>query len=174
MSDEKKSYRRQPSVDMKRKWLDLFYQQKVSVKSIADEYGYPVYTVYRVLNKMTEAKQARSDKGRKRASPVIDIDMGVLSLQGESHETQLEMFIGELMRAIGQNRKIKVSQALVYVNQLTNAFRRLRSVQIRQLAKDFDVKLVERIIRRYEPTATDLRVIEICKEEIAKQKSEAA
>ncbi len=171
--NKKKRYKRQPSVTMKRKWLELYFEEKISPQSIADDYGYPVYTVYRVLNKMTENKEPRSDKGQTKKSPVVDIDFDKLSLEGESAETQLEMFIQELMRAISKNDKIKISQGLTYVNQLTNAFRRLRSVQIRHLAKDFDVKIVERIIRRYEPQATDLRIIEICKEVIAEAKGEA-
>lgn len=168
---EKKRYKPHPSTKVKREWLQLYYQQKATVKAIADDYGYPAHTVYRVLRKMKPEKDPRSDKGKPKQSPVVDIDFDKLTLEGESPETQLEMFIQEMMRAISKTRKINVNQGIIYVNQLTNALRRLRSVQFANLAKSLDVQIVESIIRRYEPEATELRVIEIFKEESARVKA---
>jgi hypothetical protein len=174
MSDpqDKKKYRRSPSTATKRKWLSLYFEENISVQSIADDYGYPVATVYRVLRKMDPNKDERADKGKKRKSPTVDIDFEKLILEGESPETQLEMFIQEMLRAISKKKSIALNSAVTYVNQLTNAYRRLRSVQIGALAKSLDVKIVERIIRRYEPEATPMRIIEVCKEVIAEAKAE--
>lgn len=167
-----KKYRRQPSVDVKRKWIELFYERKISVKSIADDYGYPPHTVYRVLRTLDPNRKKRSDTGKERKAPMLDVDLDALSVQGESHETVIEILIQEVMRAIASNKKLKASQALLYVGQLTTALKKLRSVQFGQMAKTLDFRIVEGVIRRYEPNATDLQVIEICKEVIAKVKSE--
>lgn len=166
-----KKYRKHPSLKIKREWLDLHFTKSISVKSIADDYGYPVATVYRVLEKLDPNKKERSDKGKPKKSPTISIDLDKLAMEGESYETQLEILFQEIMNGIGAKKNLQIGKALVYANQLTNSLKKLRSVQFGQMAKNLDAKIVERIIRRYEPNATALRVIEIMKEVIAEAKA---
>jgi hypothetical protein len=171
MSDIK--YKKQPSIKTKKKWLDLYYgDTKASVKSIADDFGYPEYTVYRVLRKGDPDKKERSDKGTTKKTPIIDVDFDRLALEGESPETQLGMMIQESIRAISQKKRLTVGQLLLYTNQLTGSLRKLRSVQFGQMAKNLDVKIVERLIRRYEPDAGALRIIEVFKEVAAEVKAD--
>jgi hypothetical protein len=170
MSDKK--YKSQPSTKTKREWLNLYFEDKRSVKAIADDYGYPEYTVYRVLKKMDPEKMERSDKGQTHKTPIIDVDFDKLALEGESPETQLGMMIQESIRGISQKKKLTVGQLLLYTNQLTGALKKLRSVQFGQMAKNLDVKIVERLIRRYEPEASAMRIIEVTKEVIAEAKAD--
>lgn len=153
---------------MKREWIDLHFKKGISVRSIADTYGYPRSTVYRWIGKMDPHKKERSDKGKARR--VLELpDLNKLSLDGESPETQIEIMIDALMSAI--SKQIKPMQAVTYVKQLTMALKQLRSMQFASMAKDIDAKVVESIIRRYEPNATSLRVIEVFKEELARVKA---
>lgn len=165
-----KKYRKHPSLKTKREWLALHFEKNISVKSIADDYSYPVATVYRVLDKLDPNKKERSDKGKAKKTPMIDVDFSALCEQGESYETQIELFIQEIMRALGEKKRISIGQALLYANQLTNALRKLRMVQFGQMAKNLDVKIVERLIRRYEPGASAMRIIEVMKEVITEAK----
>ncbi len=170
--DKVTKYRKSPSLKIKREWIDLHFQKSVSVKSIADDYGYPVHTVYRIVNKMDPNRKERSDKGKKKTSPSIDIDFDALTLQGESYETQVEIMIQEILKGITKRKSIRIEKVLYYTNSLMNALKKLRSIQFGQMAKSLDVKIVERIIRRYDPDVTDLRIIEVVKEVIAEIKKE--
>lgn len=160
---------------MRREWFELFYKQGWQQTMIAEKYNYPVWTVNRVLNKLSadEGRKTRSDKGKSKPSPTLELpDFEKLALEGESTEVQIEMFINALFSAVRNTKKLKASQAILYVNQLTNALRRLRSIQFANMAKNLDLKIVHSIIRRYEPDATEMRVIEIFKEEAARVKAE--
>jgi hypothetical protein len=170
MTDKK--YHRSPSLKVKREWLELHFQKSVNVKSIADDYGYPVHTVYRVLNRMDPNRKERTDKGKKQKSPAIDVDFEALNLQGESYETQIEIMIQEILKALSKKKSMAVQKVLSYTNQLVNALKKLRSIQFAQMAKNLDVKIVEQIIRRYDPDVTDLRIIEIVREIISEIKME--
>ena len=164
-------YRKQPSPKIKREWLKMYYEGKRSQSDIAHTYDYPVSTVNRVLQKMELARKTRSDKGKKKSGPHIDLpDFDKLTLDGESAETQLEIFIHTLITGIQSVKKIKASQSIAYVNQLTNALKKLRSIQFAGIAKSIDAKIVINIIRRFEPHATEMRVIEIFKEEFIRLK----
>lgn len=171
-NDTAKQYRKRPSIAVKRKWIELFYKQGISVKSIADDYGYPIYTVYRVLEKMDPKKKPRADKGKKRGDAELELpDFDQLSLEGESPETQIELFIQSVLRSIAESKTVKASQALMYMNQFANALKKIRSLQFAAMAKSLDVEIVEEIIRTYEPEATDVRVIEVFKEAAARVKA---
>ncbi len=172
MDKTPKTYRKSPSLKTKRDWIDLHFNKGVTVKSLADDYGYPVHTVYRVLAKMDPNRKERSDKGKKQKSPSIDVDFESLNLQGESYETQLEIMFEQFLRGIQAKKRISIDKAIYYGNRLTDMLKKLRSVQFRQMAKSLDVKIVERIIRRYDPDVTDLRIIEVVKEVIAEIKAE--
>lgn len=175
MNDEPKQYRKRPSVAVKRKWIELFYKHGISVKSIADDYGYPIYTVYRVLEKMSPKRKQRSDKGKKRSDVDLELpNFDQLSLEGESPETQIELFIHSVLRSVAESKSIKASQALMYMNQFANALKKIRSMQFSAIAKNLDVEIVEEIIRTYEPDASDVRVIEVFKEAAARVRARKA
>lgn len=165
---EIKKYKKQPSVKLKKQWVELYYKKNATVKAIAADYDYPIHTVYRVLRRMDPHRKERNDKGKKRVTATLDIDLDALSFQGESAETQLELFIQETLRAISKKKKMKAEQALHYANRLMDALKKLRGLQFANITKSLDVEIVEAIIRRYEPEATELRVIEIFKEESAR------
>ncbi len=171
MNNQDKTYRKHPTINMKRDWIKLYYEQGVSVKSIADNSGYPVHTIYRVLSKMDPHRKERNDKGKPKDSPTIEVNFDKLSLQGESYETQIELLINEILRGISSNNKIKLSQALLYANQLMNALKKLRSIQFEHIAKNIDVQIVQEIIKLYEPQATQFRIIEVFKIASAKAKA---
>lgn len=171
MIEKARSYRKSPSLKMKREWIELHFQKNVSVKSIADDYGYPVHTVYRILNRMDPNRKERSDKGKKQKSPAIDVDFEALSLQGESYETQIEIMIQEILKALSKKKSIAIQKVLSYTNQLMNAVKKLRSVQFEHMTRNLDVQIVEEIIRTHEPEATELRVIEIFKQASARVKA---
>lgn len=170
MSTEKK-YRKSPSLKVKREWLELHFQKNVSVKAIADDYGYPVHTVYRTLDKMDPNRKERSDKGKKQKSPAIDIDFEALNMQGESYETQIEIMIQEVLKGISKKKSMAVQKVLSITNQLVNALKKLRSIQFEHMTKNLDVQIVEEIIRTYEPEAMELRVIEVFKQAAARVKA---
>ena len=166
-----KKYRKSPSLKFKREWLELHFVKNVSVKAIADDYGYPVHTVYRVLDKMDPNRKERSDKGKKQKSPAIDIDFEALNMQGESYETQIEIMIQEILKGISKKKSMAVQKVLSITNQLVNALKKLRSIQFEHMTKNLDVQIVEEIIRTYEPEAMELRVIEVFKQAAARVKA---
>lgn len=168
---EERTYRKQPTVAMKREWIKLYYQQGVSVKSISDQYGYPVYTIYRVLQKINPNRKERSDKGKSK-SPKLDLSGFIeLQKQGESAETILENFIYALLDAIAANPKITAKEGLAYTSSLMKNLKLLRSMQLTTMIKEIDIKILEALVRRYEPDASDLRVIQVIKEVIAEIKA---
>lgn len=161
-----KILKKHPSAKMKRDWLTLYYEKKVSLRSIADDYGYPYSTVWRTVSKMDPNRKVRKDKGKSNVPDLELPDLNKLSLDGESPETQIELVINALMSVVMASKKLKPNQAITYISQLTNTLKRLRSIQFAALAKEAEPRIIETIIRMYEPTATDMRVIEVFKQAV--------
>lgn len=162
-----KILKKHPSAKVKREWITLYYDKKVSIKSIADDYGYPYTTVWRTLTRLDPKRKERKDKGKSK-TPDLDLpNLEQLSLDGESTETQIEVVITALMAAVTRSKKLKPNQAITYIGQLTNALKRLRSIQLEAMLKNIDASVVAAIVRRYEPGASDLRVVEVFRQELA-------
>lgn len=169
-------YRKRVPIKLRKEWEELYFVKHIGVRSIADTYQYPPYTVYRVLEGRTKKDDdARSDKGKKKDGPAIELpDIENLTLDGESAETQIELYIQSLLRAISTNQKMKANQVIYYVKELTNTLKKLRSMQLDAMLKNVDAKVVARIIRRFEPDAGELRIIQIFEQELSNEKHVAA
>jgi transposase len=159
------------SAKIKREWVELYYDKNISAKSIAETYGYPTRTVYHVVSKFKTID--RRVKREKKEAAMIELpDIERLIMDGETPETQLELFIQSLITAISKNQTIKPEAVIKYISALTNALQRLRSIQLEGLLKTLDAKVVIALIRRLEPNASDLRCVEIFNEVLAEVKSE--
>jgi transposase-like protein len=159
------------SAKIKREWVELYWDKKISAKSIAETYGYPMSTIYRVVSKLKTSDQ-RVKQEKKEAAMIELPDVERLIMDGETPETQLELFIQSLITAISKSPKIKPEAVIKYITGLTNALQRLRSIQLEGLLKTLDAKVVIALIRRLEPNASDLRCVEIFNEVLAEVKSE--
>ncbi|HXF99764.1 MAG TPA: hypothetical protein VNL69_03220 [Bacteroidota bacterium] len=163
--------RKHPSIAMKKEWCDLYFHKKISVKSIAETYGYTTWTVYKVLHELNPNRNPYERRKKRKPSGIELPDLKKLALDGESAETMLETIIHALMDALSSTGGVKMDDALRYLNSLTQTLKKLRSIQIEAMLKNIDARVVESIIRHYEPDATDMRVIEVFKEHLEKVKA---
>lgn len=172
---KQKKYKKTPSVLARKQWFELYFSKNVPVDAIAADYKVPISTVYYWLRKMDPKRKQRSDKGKAQKSAVLELpDITAMTLDGQTLEQSIELVINGLIQAITANKKIKLNSATTAINQLTLNLRRLRSIQFEAMAKSIDAKIVEGIIKHYEPTATSMRVIEVFKEARARVRSEKA
>lgn len=172
MSTER-TYRKIPPPRLRKTWIEQYYNKKVTLESLAKESGYPLSTVYYWVKKMDPERKTRSDKGKPRDSVTIEMpDIPKMTLDGHSLEENAELIMSALQQQITINRKIKARDAIYLTGQITLQIKRLRSIQFDLMAKNLDIKIVQSIIRRYEPNASPMRAIEIIKEEAARVKQE--
>ena len=72
------------------------------------------------------------------------------------------------LNAIRADKKIEPAQRVVLLDKLISMRKTLQVLSLANHLKRADAELISMIIRRFEPTATDERVIQIYNEELAK------
>jgi replication initiation and membrane attachment protein DnaB len=138
---------------------------KVSIRAIADKYQ---VSYEQARNAIKRSKEGRLGKIQTRSKK---IKTDKIKAANPEPDSLLEMQYHQAVAQLEADQDMPADQRIALLDKLFSARKILQQVRLESHIKKTDAAIIAGIIRRYEPDASDERVITIYREELERWRS---
>ncbi len=135
----------------------------IPITEVATKYKVTYNQAYNAVKRYRQGKFSENSPRSKK------IDTGIIKAKTDA-DTLLERQYHQAVAQLEADENMPADQRIALLDKLFSARKILQQVRLESHIKKTDASIVASIVRRYEPDASDERIIEVYREELEKWK----